>query len=94
MERIMKAQALGDSRAAEYMKGRRSLEINPSHPIIKSMAEKVSLESNELKDQIALLYDAALLTGGYPIESPKAFASRIYSIMAAGDDDVVDPEVV
>lgn len=81
MERIMKAQALGDSQAAEYMKGRRSLEINPNHPIIKHLAEKVSLESSEVKDQIALLYDAALLTGGYPIESPKAFADRIYNIM-------------
>lgn len=81
MERIMKAQALGDSQAAEYMKGRRSLEINPQHPIIKSLADKVTLESSELKDQISLLYDAALLTGGYPIESPKAFADRIYSIM-------------
>lgn len=81
MERIMKAQALGDSQAAEYMKGRRSMEINPNHPIIKSLADKVSLESSEAKDQIALLYDAALLTGGYPIESPKAFADRIYSIM-------------
>jgi heat shock protein beta len=81
MERIMKAQALGDSQAAEYMKGRRSLEINPTHPIIKTLADKVALDSTEVKEQIDLLYDAALLTGGYPIESPKAFADRIYSIM-------------
>ena len=92
MERIMKAQALGDARAAEYMKGRRSMEINPNHPIIKSLANKVSMESTEVKNQIALLYDAALLTGGYPIESPKAFADRIYNMMDA--DDVVDPEVI
>jgi len=81
MERIMKAQALGDSQAAEYMKGRRSLEINPTHTIIKTLADKVALDSTEVKEQIDLLYDAALLTGGYPIESPKAFADRIYSIM-------------
>lgn len=98
MERIMKAQALGDAKAAEYMKGRRSMEINPTHPIIKSLAEKVSLDSAVVKEQISLLYDAALLTGGYPIESPKAFADRIYSIMGGSDgegaSEVVDPEVV
>jgi HSP90 family molecular chaperone len=45
------------------------------------LADKVALDSTEVKEQIDLLYDAALLTGGYPIESPKAFADRIYSIM-------------
>ncbi len=35
MERIMKAQSLGDNKAMEYMKGRKILEINPTHPIIQ-----------------------------------------------------------
>lgn len=28
-------QAMGDNRAAEYMRGRRIMEINPDHPIIQ-----------------------------------------------------------
>ena len=35
------AQTLGDSRAAEYMKGRKTLEINPEHPIVKALKDKV-----------------------------------------------------
>ncbi|KAI8100324.1 hypothetical protein M9435_006808 [Picochlorum sp. BPE23] len=98
MERIMKAQALGDSQAAEYMKGRRILEINPKHSIIKNLANEVSKKNEEaIKDQISLLYDTALLTGGYPIESTKAFADRIYSIMSSEKDsssEPIDPEIV
>ncbi|MBA0633597.1 hypothetical protein Godav_029998, partial [Gossypium davidsonii] len=35
MERLMKVQALGDTASLEFMRGRRILEINPNHPIIK-----------------------------------------------------------
>lgn len=34
-------QAMGDAQQAEYMRGRRILEINPNHPIIQSLKEKV-----------------------------------------------------
>ena len=35
MERIMKSQAFGDNRTMEYMKGRKIMEINPDHDVIK-----------------------------------------------------------
>lgn len=35
MERIMRSQAMGDSRAMDYMKGRKIMEINPNHDIIQ-----------------------------------------------------------
>ena len=34
-------QTLGDSRSAEYMKGRKTLEINPEHPIVQALKDKV-----------------------------------------------------
>merc|ERR1711959_217038 len=37
MERIMKAQAGTDARAYEYMRGRRSLEINPRSRLIRNL---------------------------------------------------------
>jgi heat shock protein beta len=33
----MKAQTLGDESTMEFMRGRRVLEINPDHPIIKDL---------------------------------------------------------
>ncbi len=93
MEKIMRSQALGDARGAEMMRGRRIMEINPDHPIVRAMAEKVVLESREVKDQVALLYDAASMTAGFALESPKDFASRIYGMMGGGATPV-DAEVV
>ena len=79
MERIMKAQAMADQQTSEYMKGRRSIEINPNHPIIKSLAAAV--DDGATADKIRLLYESALLVGGFPLESPKEFADRIYKQM-------------
>ena len=99
MEKIMRAQAMGNTQQLEYMRGRRILEINPDHPLVKVMAEKVGLESREVKDQIALLYDAAALVGGFTIENPKDVASRIWSVLSTGSTGsgsgaAVDPEIV
>ena len=41
MEKIMLAQTLSDSNKQTYMRGKRILEINPRHPIIKELRERV-----------------------------------------------------
>lgn len=43
------AQTLGDTRASEYMKGRKTLEINPDHPIIAALQDKVSADAEGAK---------------------------------------------
>lgn len=37
MERIMRSQAMGDNRAMEYMRGRKILEVNPNHEIVRGI---------------------------------------------------------
>ena len=37
MERIMKAQALSDGQQQSYMKGMKTLEVNPHHPLIQQL---------------------------------------------------------
>ena len=37
----MKAQALGDTSSLEFMRGRRILEINPDHPIVRDLNVKL-----------------------------------------------------
>lgn len=41
MERIMKSQALGDTGDRSYMKGMKTLEINPRHPLILELKRQV-----------------------------------------------------
>ncbi|CAI8595585.1 unnamed protein product [Vicia faba] len=84
MERIMKAQALGDQASLEFMRGRRILEINPDHPIIKdlSAACKNAPDSDEAKIAVDLLYDTALISSGFSPESPAELGTKIYGMMA------------
>merc|ERR1719408_1211265 len=49
MERIMKAQAGADARAYEYMRGKRSLEINPGSQMIRALLEEVKRDKENEK---------------------------------------------
>lgn len=42
MEKIMQSQTLSDAGKQAYMRGKRILEINPRHPIIKELRERVA----------------------------------------------------
>ncbi|MCD9639846.1 hypothetical protein HAX54_024592 [Datura stramonium] len=66
MERLMKAQTVGDTSSLEFMRSRRVFEINPEHPIeaCRSTQMMRSLEA------IDLLYDAALVSSGFTPENP------------------------
>ncbi|KAL9298778.1 Heat shock protein 90-5 [Arabidopsis thaliana] len=84
MERLMKAQALGDTSSLEFMRGRRILEINPDHPIIKDLnaACKNAPESTEATRVVDLLYDTAIISSGFTPDSPAEHGNKIYEMMA------------
>ncbi|GMN42083.1 hypothetical protein TIFTF001_011295 [Ficus carica] len=84
MERLMKAQALGDTSSLEFMRGRRILEINPDHPIIKDLnaACKNAPDSSDAKRAVDLLYDTALISSGFSPDSPAELGNKIYEMMA------------
>ncbi|GMJ07020.1 SHEPHERD, HEAT SHOCK PROTEIN 90.7, HEAT SHOCK PROTEIN 90-7 [Hibiscus trionum] len=81
MERIMQAQTLSDASKQSYMKGKRILEINPRHPIIKELRARVvkDPEDEGVKQTAQLVYQTALMESGFSLPDPKDFASRIYS---------------
>ncbi|KAL8157400.1 hypothetical protein AgCh_002193 [Apium graveolens] len=84
MERLMKAQTLGDTSSLEFMRGRRILEVNPDHPIIKDLnaACKNSPDSTEAIRAVDLLYDTALISSGFSPDSPAELGNKIYEMMA------------
>lgn len=87
MERIMRAQAFADPSKQNYMNSKKILEINPRHPIIATLSQKVADESGETeetKDIARLLFDTALLNSGFEMDDPKDFATRMYRLMKSG----------
>ncbi|CAI0463577.1 unnamed protein product [Linum tenue] len=84
MERLMKAQALGDTSSLEFMRGRRILEINPDHPIVKDLnaACRKAPDNNDAKRAVDLLYETALISSGFTPDSPADLGNKIYEMMA------------
>ncbi|KAL7128199.1 hypothetical protein ABFS83_14G300000 [Erythranthe nasuta] len=81
MERIMQSQTLSDANKQAYMRGKRVLEINPRHPIIKELRDRVVKDSEDesVKQTAQLIYQTALMESGFMLSDPQDFASRIYS---------------
>ncbi|TQE07680.1 hypothetical protein C1H46_006613 [Malus baccata] len=84
MERLMKAQTVGDTSSLEFMRGRRVFEINPEHPIIKNLnaASKINPDDEDAIRAIDLLYDTALVSSGFTPDNPAELGGKIYKMMS------------
>uniref|UniRef100_A0A672I147 Endoplasmin n=1 Tax=Salarias fasciatus TaxID=181472 RepID=A0A672I147_SALFA len=82
MERIMKAQAYQtgkDISTNYYASQKKTLEINPKHPLIKQMLSKVNddAEDQTASDLAVVLFETATLRSGYQLADTKAYGDRI-----------------
>uniref|UniRef100_A0AAR2KHA0 Endoplasmin n=1 Tax=Pygocentrus nattereri TaxID=42514 RepID=A0AAR2KHA0_PYGNA len=82
MERIMKAQAYQtgkDISTNYYASQKKTLEINPRHPLIKEMLKRVkdNAEDQTASDLAVVLFETATLRSGYQLADTKAYGDRI-----------------
>merc|ERR1712151_717443 len=83
-EKIMKAQAFQNKDQIGMMSGRKTLEINPNHPVVVDLLAKVKADKGDVvaKDTAHVLFQTALIESGYEIADPSALVNRVYRLMS------------
>ncbi len=86
MERLMKAQALNDPTRYSFMASKKTVEINPYHPIIMKLHEtsKDSPEDTTSKEMAWMLFDSACIQAGFDIDDQSAFNQRMMKLLRNG----------
>merc|ERR1711990_39125 len=83
-EKIMKAQAFQNKDQISMMSGRKTLEVNPNHPVIVDLLAKVKADKDDKSsiDTAQVLFQTALIESGYEIADPSALVNRVYRLMS------------
>merc|ERR1719145_180393 len=83
-ERVMKAQAFQNKDQMSMMAGRKTLEVNPNHPVVTDLLAKVKAnkEDSAALDTAQVLFQTALIESGYDIADPSALVNRVYRLMS------------
>merc|ERR1712024_250380 len=82
-----------------YMMSKKTMEINPSHPIVSTLKERFTTDPSDktIKDLVWLLFETSLLTSGFSLQEPVKFAGRIHKLIKLGlaifDDDDDDDDM-
>merc|ERR1719359_720496 len=83
-ERVMKAQAFQNKDQISMMSGRKTLEINPNHPVVVDLLAKIKNDKEDAAalDTAQVLFQTALIESGYEIADPSALVNRVYRLMS------------
>merc|ERR1711953_529578 len=83
-ERVMKAQSFQNKDQLSMMSGRKTLEVNPNHPVVVDLLSKVKSDKEDKAalDTAQVLFQTALIESGYEIADPSALVSRVYRLMS------------
>merc|ERR1712007_289706 len=66
------------------MSGRKTLEVNPNHPVIADLLTKVKADKDDAAamDTAQVLFQTAIIESGYEIADPSALVNRVYRLMS------------
>merc|ERR1712217_462224 len=83
-EKVMKAQSSQNKDQISMMSGRKTLEVNPNHPVVVDLLSKVKADKEDkaAKDTAHVLFQTALIESGYEIADPSALVNRVYRLMS------------
>merc|ERR1712222_74197 len=83
-EKVMKAQAFQNKDQLSMMSGRKTLEVNPNHPVIVDLLSKIkeNKEDSAAKDTAQVLFQTALIESGYELADASALVNRVYRLMS------------
>merc|ERR1711959_257126 len=83
-EKVMKAQAFQNKDQLSMMSGRKTLEVNPNHPVITDLLAKIKADKSDTaaQDTASVLFQTALIESGYNIADPSALVNRVYRLMS------------
>merc|ERR1712072_1627365 len=83
-EKVMKAQSFQNKDQISMMSGRKTLEVNPNHPVIVDLLSKIKADKEDKAslDTAQVLFQTALIESGYEIADPSALVNRVYRLMS------------
>merc|ERR1712018_277601 len=83
-EKVMKAQAFQNKDQLSMMSGRKTLEINPNHPVVTDLLAKIKADKSDKAavDTAQVLFQTALIESGYELADASALVNRVYRLMS------------
>ena len=101
MERLALANAhqkTDDPQRQYYLNQRKTLEINPRHPLMRELLRRVEADSDDVvaKDMAVLMFNTATLRSGFQLPETADFADSIERMMrqtlGVSQDEQPEPE--
>lgn len=84
-ERLIRAQTVHDQRLTDSIAfNRKVLELNPEHPVIIEIFKRIKETPNdeELKEDARLLFDTAMVAGGFSVDGILNYTKRLFRMMS------------
>merc|ERR1712129_125021 len=79
-----KAQAFQNKDQLSMMSGRKTLEVNPNHPVVVDLLAKIKADKSDTAahDTAQVLFRTALIESGYELSDASALVNRVYRLMS------------